>query len=260
MCPAAAGDADARAATCRRASCTACSCTSTAAASCAATWTRTTRSAGGWREAPAASCWQWTTGSRPSTPSPRGADDALAVTAWAERGADGPRRGRRRQLGRQPGRRGDAAGRDRGGPAIAAQLLLYPVTDATMASPSLDELAEGRMLTRSSLAWMYDQYLPPGRDRSDPLGLPAAGGKPGRAAGRRDRHRRKRPAARRRRPATRSGWRRRASRPSTWPIGGTIHSFMLLRRRPRASAWRHAPRRAPRCRDAVANGTKFGLK
>jgi acetyl esterase len=107
----------------------------------------------------------------PEHPHPAGADDAVAVAEWAAR-EDGPL-----AIG------GDSSGgnlaavatlwaRDGGGPAIAAQLLLYPVTDATMASPSLDELAEGRMLTRGALEWMYDQYLPPGRDRSDPSASP----------------------------------------------------------------------------------------
>ena len=32
----------------------------------------------------------------------------------------------------------------------------------------MDELSEGRMLTKASLSWMYDQYMPDGVDRSDP--------------------------------------------------------------------------------------------
>jgi acetyl esterase len=62
--------------------------------------------------------------------------------------------------------------RDAGGPALVAQVLLYPVTDATMSSPSLDELATGRMLTRAALEWMYDRYLPAAVDRSDPRASP----------------------------------------------------------------------------------------
>ena len=108
----------------------------------------------------------------PEHPHPAGADDALAVTAWAERGADGPVAVGGDSSGGNLAAVATLRARDRGGPAIAAQLLLYPVTDVTMSSPSLGELAEGRMLTRSSLAWMYDQYLPPGRDRSDPSASP----------------------------------------------------------------------------------------
>ncbi len=104
----------------------------------------------------------------PEHPFPAAAEDAIAVTGWALEQSTGPV-----AVG------GDSSGgniatvaaihaRDAGWPEIAAQLLLYPVTDATMASASLEELAEGRMLTRDVLSWMYDQYLPPGADRSDP--------------------------------------------------------------------------------------------
>ena len=104
----------------------------------------------------------------PEHPFPAAAEDAVAVIDWAGEAHGGPL-----AVG------GDSSGgnlaavaaihaRDLGGPDIAAQVLLYPVTDATMGSPSLDELAEGRMLTRETLAWMYDQYMPDGVDRSDP--------------------------------------------------------------------------------------------
>src|SRR5258706_131652 len=49
--------------------------------------------------------------------------------------------------------------RDRGGPAIAFQLLIYPVTDLTMSQPSIDENGEGYMLTAAGLRWFYDHYL-----------------------------------------------------------------------------------------------------
>ena len=75
-----------------------------------------------------------TTGSRPrrrspppwTTPSPRrrGSREHLA-----DLGGDRPARGRRRQRGRQPRRGRRAAARDTGGPAIAAQLLVYPAVD-----------------------------------------------------------------------------------------------------------------------------------
>ena len=104
----------------------------------------------------------------PEHPFPAAAEDAIAVTAWAGREAEGPL-----VIG------GDSSGgnlaavaaihaRDAGAPALAGQVLLYPVTDATMGSPSMDELSEGRMLTKASLSWMYDQYMPDGVDRSDP--------------------------------------------------------------------------------------------
>jgi acetyl esterase len=105
----------------------------------------------------------------PEHPFPAGLEDSLAALRWAGTEA----------AGRPLAVGGDSSGanfaavaalaaRDSGSPALAAQLLLYPVTDATMASPSLDELAEGRMLTRGALEWMYETYLAEGADPVDP--------------------------------------------------------------------------------------------
>src|SRR5690606_23224410 len=57
--------------------------------------------------------------------------------------------------------------KERGGPSLIAQLLLYPVTDATMATRSYDRFAEGPWLTRTAMAWYWDQYLPDLAKRSD---------------------------------------------------------------------------------------------
>lgn len=46
------------------------------------------------------------------------------------------------------------------GPAIAAQLLFYPVTDAAMDSGSYREFADGPWLTKPAMAWFWDAYLP----------------------------------------------------------------------------------------------------
>lgn len=54
-------------------------------------------------------------------------------------------------------------------PALAAQLLLYPVTDLTLSSPSIDELPDAPMLQRRSLDWFGACYVPQGRtDSLDP--------------------------------------------------------------------------------------------
>jgi acetyl esterase len=55
----------------------------------------------------------------------------------------------------------------RRGPKIAAQLLFYPVTDASMASGSYDTFADGPWLTRQAMAWYWDQYLPDKARRSE---------------------------------------------------------------------------------------------
>lgn len=49
--------------------------------------------------------------------------------------------------------------RDRKGPALAFQLLLYPVCDMSMNMPSHSEFAEGYLLTRNTLKWFRRHYL-----------------------------------------------------------------------------------------------------
>lgn len=54
-------------------------------------------------------------------------------------------------------------------PALVRQLLLYPITDLTLASPSIDELPDAPMLQRRSLDWFGRRYVPQGRpDSLDP--------------------------------------------------------------------------------------------
>lgn len=48
----------------------------------------------------------------------------------------------------------------RGGPAIAFQLMYYPVTDASFGEGSYDEFADGPWLTKKAMAWFWDAYLP----------------------------------------------------------------------------------------------------
>lgn len=62
------------------------------------------------------------------------------------------------------------AARDRGGPTIVAQLLLYPVIDDDFDTESYREYGEGYYNTASAMAWYWDQYAPDGRD--DPLVMP----------------------------------------------------------------------------------------
>ena len=97
---------------------------------------------------------------------PAGLDDCLAATRWAadhavELGAD---RGRLMVAGDSAG--GNMAAvtalrvRDEGGPAIAGQMLLYPVTDYhTPGTPSYAENAVGYGLTRATMEWFWGHYL-----------------------------------------------------------------------------------------------------
>ena len=55
--------------------------------------------------------------------------------------------------------------RDRDGPAIAGQILAYPVTDAGMTSASYRDYADGPLLTAPLMAWFWDHYIAEGEAR-----------------------------------------------------------------------------------------------
>ncbi|WP_433799327.1 alpha/beta hydrolase [Actinomycetospora sp. CA-084318] len=48
--------------------------------------------------------------------------------------------------------------KQRGGPRIAAQLLYYPVTDASFDTASYEQFASGYFLSREGMHWFWDQY------------------------------------------------------------------------------------------------------
>ena len=96
---------------------------------------------------------------------PAGVEDAFAATVWVSQNAA--------ELGIDPSRivvGGDSAGgnlaaavclmaRERGSASIAAQVLVYPITNDDLDTDSYLEFAEGYMLTRRSMAWFWEQYL-----------------------------------------------------------------------------------------------------
>ena len=111
---------------------------------------------------------------------PTAAEDGYAATRWiAEHAAE---------LGGQPGPvlvAGWSAGgniaavtcqlaRDRGGPQIAGQLLVCPVTDCMFDRLSYNDNATGYFLTRSLMYWFWDIYCSPA-DRTDPRVSPLRG-------------------------------------------------------------------------------------
>lgn len=49
--------------------------------------------------------------------------------------------------------------RDRLGPAIAFQVLIYPITDYDLTRPSYVENADGYFLTTSQMRWFWQQYV-----------------------------------------------------------------------------------------------------
>ena len=57
--------------------------------------------------------------------------------------------------------------KEQNGPAIAVQLLFYPVTDATMDDGSYNAFANGPWLTKPEMAWFWNAYLPDANARKD---------------------------------------------------------------------------------------------
>jgi len=58
--------------------------------------------------------------------------------------------------------------RDKGGPRIAFQLLIYPVTDRSVGTDSYREFAAGFGLTRSNMQWFWESYLNETAERDNP--------------------------------------------------------------------------------------------
>jgi len=102
----------------------------------------------------------------PEHPYPAPVDDCYDALVWAAAHAD--------ELGCDPRRlavAGDSAGgnlsaavsimaRDRGGPALRHQLLIYPVTDDDFSLPSYVENGGGDFfLSNAMMRWFWDRYL-----------------------------------------------------------------------------------------------------
>lgn len=105
--------------------------------------------------------------------------DCYAATEWVAANAE--------RLGIDPQRisvGGDSAGgnlgavisllsRDRNGPRIALQALVYPVTDlSSFETPSYVEFAEEHFLTTVQMAWFRDHYLADPEHAKDPRASP----------------------------------------------------------------------------------------
>jgi acetyl esterase len=110
---------------------------------------------------------------------PAAFDDSYAATAWvAEHAAELDGDPERIAVG------GDSAGgnlaaavaiaaRDRQGPRLAAQLLIYPVTDFDFTSESYEQNGEGYLLTKGSMQWFWAHYLGAQDLGKDPYACPA---------------------------------------------------------------------------------------
>jgi acetyl esterase/lipase len=63
--------------------------------------------------------------------------------------------------------------RDAGGPAIALQVLVYPVVDHDFTTGSYEQYADaGLILNRAEMIWFWDHYAPDLSDRSHPHASP----------------------------------------------------------------------------------------
>lgn len=114
----------------------------------------------------------------PEHPYPAAPEDCYAAVRWvAEHGES---------FGADPSRvavAGDSAGanlstvvclmaRDRGGPRLAFQALVYPVTDYSFDTPSHRENGEGYLITTGDMRWFWGHYLSGGGDGTDPYASP----------------------------------------------------------------------------------------
>lgn len=114
----------------------------------------------------------------PEHPWPGAAEDVYAVTRWITDNCI--------ELGVDTGRiavGGDSAGgnlaavtalmsRDRGGPALCAQLLIYPMITPDFTTESYQRFGSGFYNPESALRWYWDQYVPDEASRTDPYASP----------------------------------------------------------------------------------------
>ena len=109
---------------------------------------------------------------------PAALEDAYAALCWvhdhaAEIGCDS----------RRIAVSGDSAGgnlaaavclmsRDRNGPQIGLQALIYPITDCDFERPSYQRNAEGYFLTKREMIWFWNQYVSTPEQMRDPYASP----------------------------------------------------------------------------------------
>jgi acetyl esterase/lipase len=117
----------------------------------------------------------------PETPFPGPLEDCYAALANLA--------GRAAELGIDANRlavAGDSAGgnlaaatailaRDRKGPALRFQGLIYPCVDPSCSSASQKAFAEGYVLTRTGMLWFWKQYLQSAGDQANPVAAPGKG-------------------------------------------------------------------------------------
>ena len=114
----------------------------------------------------------------PEAKFPAAVDDCFAAIRWiADHAADLRVDADRIAVG------GDSSGgnlaaviaqlaRDQGGPSLAFQALVYPITDHSFDTPSYRNYGDGYFLTRDAMQWLWSHYLEKVGDGNSPLASP----------------------------------------------------------------------------------------
>jgi acetyl esterase/lipase len=62
--------------------------------------------------------------------------------------------------------------KERKGPSIRYQVMMYPVTDSSMSQPSYEEFVDGPWLTKAAMAWFWDAFAPNKKNRKTTMASP----------------------------------------------------------------------------------------
>ncbi len=114
----------------------------------------------------------------PENKFPAAPEDTYAATKWVAANAA--------SINADPARvavGGDSAGgnltavtaqmaRERGGPRLVFQLLVYPVTDGACDTASYRDNADGYLLTKDMMLWFWNHYVRNAADRLTPMASP----------------------------------------------------------------------------------------
>ena len=115
----------------------------------------------------------------PEAKFPAASNDCYAATKWIAQNAS--------SINVDPSRiavGGDSAGgnlaavvslmaKDRGGPSITFQILVYPVTARDFSTGSYRQNADGYLLTLDAMKWYWNHYLSSDADASNPYAAPS---------------------------------------------------------------------------------------
>lgn len=114
----------------------------------------------------------------PENPFPAAVEDACVALSWAQAnvealaGGQVPLVAAGESAGANIGTVAAIAARDRGDTSLAAQILLYPVTDSSFEYASYQECDDGLLMPTDTMAWFWSHYVPDVEQRLDPRAAP----------------------------------------------------------------------------------------